>query len=96
MKGPDEMRKRYSTEFKKAAVARVAAGESYRQVCKDTGVSDKSLRDWERAFEADARERPATKEELAEIRRLKRELKYAKEDADILKKAIGLFAKEPK
>ena len=73
----------------------VASVESYAQVCKDTGVSNKSLRDWERAFEAEGRERPATKEELAEIRRLKRELKYAKEDAEILKKAMGLFAKEP-
>ena len=77
------MRKRYSTEFKRAAVARVAAGESYAQVCKDTGVSDKSLRDWEKALEADGRERPATKAELDEIRRLKRELNRAKKDNDI-------------
>ena len=90
------MRKRYSIEFKRAAVARVAGVESYAQVCKDTGVSDKSLRDWEKFFEAEGRERPATKEELSEIRRLKRELKYAKEDAEILKKAMGLFAKEPR
>ena len=90
------MRKRYSEEFKRAAVARIYGGESYPLVCKETGVSDKSLRDLVRADEASKRERPATKEELAEIRRLKRELKYAKEDADILKKAIGLFAKEPK
>ena len=88
------MRKRYSTEFKRAAVARVAAGESYAQVCKDTGVSDKSLRDWERALDADARERPATKAELDEIRRLKRELSRSKKDNDILKKALSFFAED--
>jgi transposase-like protein len=77
------MRKRYSTEFKRAAVARFASGESYSQVCKDTGVSDNKLRDWEKGFEADGRERPAKKAELDEIRRPMRELNRAKKDNDI-------------
>ena len=40
----------------------------------------------EKAAEASVRERPATKTELAEIRRLKRDLRFAKEDAEIKKK----------
>ena len=100
MKGPDEMskrtRKRYSAEFKRAAVARIVDGEPYALVASECGASIKSIRDWEKAAEASDRERPATKAELAEIRRLKRELRYAKEDAEILKKAMGLIAVEPR
>ena len=71
-------------------------GESYDSVASECGASGKSIRDWVKAAETANRERPATKVELDEIRRLKRELRHAKEDAEILKKAMGLFAVEPR
>ena len=88
-------RKRTSEEFKQTAVQRVRSGESVAQVARETGVSGRSIRQWVQAAEAKARERPATAAELAEIRRLKRELKKVKEHVVILKKATALFAQDP-
>ena len=87
-------RKRYSEEFKRAAVNRVAAGESFDLVARECGASTKSVRDWVKLAEDSARERPASAAELDEIRRLKRELRRVKEDNEILKKATALFAEE--
>jgi transposase len=85
-------RKRYSDAFKRAAVARVLEGTRVAQVAHDSGASGHSIRDWVNAGEAAKRERPATLAELAEIKRLKRELRMVREDNDILKKATALFA----
>lgn len=87
-------KKRYSEEFKRAAVARVLGGESAPDVSKDCGASVYSIRDWVKTAEQASRERPATKAELEEIRRLKRENRRLKEDAEILKKAMALYAEE--
>lgn len=89
-------RKRYSEEFKREAVARVLGGEAVSAVSKDCGASVYAIRGWVKTAEQTSRERPATKAELEEIRRLKRELRRAKEDNEILKKATALFAEECK
>ena len=47
-------RARYSEEFKRAAVARVLAGEKAIAVGKDLGVSVMSLRQWRKKFGAGA------------------------------------------
>lgn len=85
-------RKRYSDEFKRAAVARVLGGESVDGVARECGASGHSIREWVKGTESASRERPATAAELEEIRQLKRELRRVKEDNDILKKATALFA----
>ena len=89
------MVKRYSETFKREAVRTVREGTSVTQVATQTGASVYSLRDWVRAAEQAERERPATKEEMAEIRRLKRRVAELEEEKVILKKAAALFAKEP-
>ena len=78
--------KRYSDEFKRAAAARVLGGESVDRVARECGASGHSIRDWVKGAESTSRERPATAAELEEIRQLKRELRRAKEDNEILKK----------
>lgn len=40
------MPKIYSDEFKRNAVAMVAAGSSQRQVCRDLGISEIALQTW--------------------------------------------------
>lgn len=40
------MPKIYSDEFKRDAVAMVAAGSSQRQVCRDLGISKTALQTW--------------------------------------------------
>jgi len=87
-------RKRYSEEFKVSAVKRVVEGQSVSQVSRECGASTASIHDWVRASEQAGRERPATAMELAEIKRLKRENRRLKEDAEILKKAMALYAEE--
>ena len=47
-------RARYSEEFKRAAVARILAGEKANAVGKDLGVSAMSLRQWKKKFGAGA------------------------------------------
>lgn len=87
-------RKRYSDEFKRAAAEHVRSGESLAAVAKQSGASVYSIRDLLKAAEQGERERPASREELEEIRRLKRELRRVKEDNEILKKATALYAAE--
>lgn len=86
--------KRYSKTFKEEAVRKLREGASVQDVSQQTGASIYSLRDWLRAAEQAERERPATKEELAEIRRLKRKVAQLEEEKVILKKATQYFAKE--
>ncbi len=85
---------RYSETYKQVAVERVQAGEKPVALAKELGASAYSIRDWVKAAETAARERPATAAELSEIKRLKREISQLKEDNTILKKATALFAKE--
>ena len=86
--------KRYSQKFKEEAVRKLQEGASIKDVAKQTGASVFSLRDWLKASEQAQRERPASKEELKEIRRLKRKVAQLEEEKEILKKATQYFAKE--
>jgi transposase len=85
------MTKKYSAEFKAQGVARVQEGETFKAVSKACGCSVYSLRDWVKRAEVEALERPPTREEHAEIRRLKRALREAEEAREILEKATAYF-----
>jgi len=93
-------RKRYGAEFKREAV-RLASqpGMSKRQVAQELGIHENLLRTWVRQFAAGKWETsPGTALKSAqqlENERLKRELKRVTTERDILKKAVGYFAKEP-
>lgn len=87
--------KRYSEEYKRQAVERVREGQRIKEVAKAFGCSVYSLREWVKQAEVAEMSRPPTAEELAEIRRLKRQVRELEEQRDILKKATAFFAKEP-
>lgn len=89
--------KRYSDEFKVEAVKQVVDhGHSVASVAERLGVTTHSLYAWIKKFGPDKDRHQAEADKDAEIRRLKKELKRATDERDILKKAAAYFANQPK
>jgi transposase len=92
-----ENRKKYTPEFKREAVA-LGLQQGYTEAARILKLNATMLRRWEKeqrengdqAFPGKGHQHP----ELEEIARLKRELKRALTDIEILKKATAYFAKE--
>jgi transposase len=99
-KDPDRPSKAkvYSDEFKRSAVQLVTEQKySIAAAARAVGVSEPSLRQWlgKHAGEAGEAGSAATLEELREEnKRLKRALKRAELEREILKKATAFFAQE--
>jgi transposase len=93
-------RREFTAEFKREAVKLAGQpGMTKSQVARDLGIHLNVLRNWITQFESGKWERnagsPLKNEQQAEIERLRRELKRVSMERDILKKAVGYFAKEP-
>lgn len=91
-------RRRFADDFKRDAV-RLVVDEQYtfKAAAKAVGVSEKSLRGWHKKFapQPTACGDNASSDELRdEIKRLRRQLKRAELEREILKKATAYFAKE--
>jgi transposase len=91
-------RRRFMEDFKRDAV-RLVVEEKYTflAAAKAVGVSVKSLRDWHAKFSPEPTlcGDNATLDELREEnKRLRRQLKRAELEREILKKATAYFAKE--
>ena len=87
--------KRYAEEFKIEAVKQVTErGHAVADVANRIGVSQHSLYEWIKRYSLPPAERNELQGQVAEIRRLKAELKRVSEERDILKKAAAYFAKE--
>ena len=85
---------RYSAEFRAEAIRLVGtSGKSKTAIARDLGISLEALRAWVRQAELDAGERHdgLTTHELAELRRLRREVKILREEREILVKAAAFF-----
>ena len=90
--------RRYSDEFKREAV-RLITEEKYKfkAAAQAVGVSEKSLRDWHKRFApppAACGEGASVDELREENKRLRKQLKRAELEREILKKATAYFAKE--
>lgn len=83
-------------EFHQRAVDLCRLGEKpTSQIAKDLGISDSCLRGWVRQADIeDGRRSGVTKDEHAELIELRRELRVAKMEVEILKRAAAYFAKE--
>lgn len=93
-------RKQYSDEFKREAVRLATTpGNSMASVARDLGVNRSLIGHWVRNARAGSYElEPGVplKTDLArENEQLRRELAKVKMERDILKKALGYFAKDP-
>lgn len=94
------VQKTYTPEFKREAVQLVqTSGKPIAQVARDLGISDSSIHQWRKELaEHDSEAFPGSGHQTAqeeEVRRLKRELETVKQERDILKKAIGIFSRNP-
>lgn len=88
---------RYSDEFKQEAVNQVTVnGYPVSDVAKRLGISAKSLYDWIKIFSKPTKQRIEDADLKAEVARLKKQLRRAEQERDILKEAARYFANESK
>jgi transposase len=90
--------RRFSEEFKREAVRLVVEeGYTFKAAAAAVGVGDQSLRAWHAKFAPvplPCGENASVEELRDEVARLRRELKRAELEREILKKATAYFAKE--
>ena len=94
-------RRQYSRTFKEEAVQLwQTSGKSAPQVEKELGIGSGLLHKWKAALRAGGSEafpgqgKSSASEE--KLRQLERELEIVKQERDILKKAVAIFAQPPR
>ena len=92
--------RRYDADFKQNAVTLVQSGRSIREVAHDLGVSGWTLRCWIAARrKGSALSEPKTlaaeTPEQRELRRLRQENDYLRQQRDILKNALAIVSDGP-
>jgi len=89
--------KHHTDEFKAEAVEMVeGSGKSVPEIAEDLGINARTLYHWLAAQKPKAMSNQSMSEPdlAAENKRLRRELEIMRQERDILKKAMGVFAKE--
>ena len=91
-------RRKFTAQFKADAVRLVmTGGKSIGEVTAQFDLTETTLRDWVKRAEIDAGKGPPgalTTAERAELIELRRRVKRAEMERDILKKATAFFAKD--
>lgn len=84
--------KTYTEEYKKTLVDLINNGKTIAEVSREYGVSTSNLSGWKKIYtniSTDSEEIIT----LAEFKKLKKDFLSLKEECDILKKALTIFAK---
>ena len=86
----------YPPEFRREAVELVRfSGRPVREIARDLGVTEQSLRNWIKQAEVDAgRAGGLSSDEKVELRELRRRVRTLEMERDVLKKAAAFFARE--
>jgi transposase len=87
----------YPEEFRREAIRLAQLGDKpQRQLAKDLGISDVTLRNWLKQERAERGERPGglSQDEREELQRLRDENARLRMEREILSKAAVFFAKE--
>jgi transposase len=97
--GKEDKRRHFAREFKRDAVQLVTEkGMPVGKVARDLDIHPNLLHLWRREFLKDGEKaftgKGCVKPENAEIRKLRKELERAREERDILKKALAVFSKQ--
>ncbi len=90
-------RRSFTEDFKAGAVRLVLdEGQTVAAAARDLGLTESSLRNWVEHARADRTRGKTglTTVEREELVRLRKELRIAQEERDILKKATAFFAKQ--
>ena len=90
-------RRSFTPEFKAEVVALVRQpGNNAGSIAREMGLTDSAVREWVRQAERDegVRADGLTSTERAEMAQLRKELREAREERDILKRAVAFFARE--
>ena len=92
------MSKKYDKEFKLMIVELMLSGQSAEDLGNEYGVHAASIRSWKRIYLSNRESFtgsgiPSLTPEQKEIRELKKQLKEAEIERDILKKAVSIFSK---
>ncbi len=90
------MPRAHPPEFRQRAVELARLHEKpVAKIAEELGISDSCLRSWmQRADIDEGRRQGLTTDEREELVRLRRELRVAKMEVEILKRAAAYFAKE--
>ena len=90
-------RRQYDEEFKRMAVELADAKGSLKVTAGELGITPQILTRWRREHlstqKANTSGRVGVSQEQQEILRLKKELKQAELERDILKKAVSIFSR---
>ena len=94
------VRRTFTPQFKRDAVALVKKGKTITEVARSLGVARSLLQRWKEQLDVESTEafpgRGNTTSEKEQIRRLEKDLRDAREERDILKKALAYFADDQK
>ena len=94
------VRRSFTPEFKRDAMRLVKQGKSVTEVARDLGIARSLLQYWmrEQRGEQETIGSPRGKlpSDAERIRQLEKELRDAREERDILKKALAYFADDQK
>lgn len=87
-------RRQFDKEFKTTIVDLLNSGHTMKSICSDYDLKEATLYRWKKEFKT---ETGAFKDEVTiayenEIRQLKKQLKDAQMERDILKKAVSIFS----
>lgn len=90
----------YTAEFKQEAVRLMeTSGKSIAQLSRDLGVSDSALHSWRKSIAHHGNQAFPGKGHQTELeeklRRLERENEILRQERDILKKTVHIFAQHP-
>ena len=91
-----EKRKKYDREFREGAVRIVEeTGKPIAAVARDLGVHEGTLGNWvARAREAREGRGELPRDDLEELKRLRREVAELRMERDVLKRSVVLWVKE--
>jgi len=94
MVGENGKKKRFDKEFKISAVKMVTEeGQKASEVARSLGIHANMLYSWKRKYAQSGDKAFVGKGHLTEMAALRRKLKNAEMELEILKKAVGIFSK---